>query len=106
MLNRLPNETAAALGSRLRIVLCDYSGHPFQVQLSRELARRGHDVLHLHFADFLTPKGRLAVGPDDPPTLAIEAVSLDRPFAKNSLFRRYFQEIEIGRRIARRVVSF
>jgi colanic acid biosynthesis glycosyl transferase WcaI len=90
----------------LRISITDYSGHPFQVELSRELARRGHTVLHLHFADFLTPKGRLAVAPDDPATLAIEAVSLGRPFAKNSLFRRYFQEIEIGRRIARRVVSF
>ena len=94
------------LSSDLRISITDYSGHPFQVQLSRELARRGHAVLHLHFADFLTPKGRLAVTPDDPPTLAIEAVSIERPFAKNSLFRRYFQEIEIGRRIANRVVSF
>jgi colanic acid biosynthesis glycosyl transferase WcaI len=90
----------------LRIVLTDYSGHPFQVQLSRELARRGHDVLHLHFADFLTPKGRLAVDPDDPRTLTIEAITLDRPFAKYALLRRRFQEIEIGRRIARRVAAF
>ena len=28
----------------MHLVLHDYSGHPFQVQLSRELARRGHDV--------------------------------------------------------------
>jgi colanic acid biosynthesis glycosyl transferase WcaI len=90
----------------LRICITDYSGHPFQVELSRELACRGHTVLHLHFADFLTPKGRLVVAQNDPPTLAIEAVSLDRPFAKNSLFRRRFQEIEIGERIARRVHLF
>jgi colanic acid biosynthesis glycosyl transferase WcaI len=90
----------------LRISITDYSGHPFQVELSRELARRGHTVLHLHFADFLTPKGRLAVTPDDAQTLAIEAITLDRPFAKNSLFRRRFQEIEVGRRIAKRVSSF
>jgi colanic acid biosynthesis glycosyl transferase WcaI len=90
----------------LRVVIADYSGHPFQVQLSRELARRGHTVLHLHFADFLTPKGRLAVDRDDSPTLAIEAITLDQPFAKYSLFRRRFQEIEIGKRIAKRVESF
>jgi colanic acid biosynthesis glycosyl transferase WcaI len=92
--------------AKLRISITDYSGHPFQVQLSRELARRGHHVLHLYFGDFLTPKGLLTLGPHDPLTLSIETVSLDRPFAKNKLVQRYFQEIEIGRRIAKRVDVF
>lgn len=100
------NKSRLWLGVELRISITDYSGHPFQVQLSRELARRGHRVLHLYFADFLTPKGRLTVGPDDPSTLSIETVSLDQPFAKNKLVRRYFQEVEIGRRIAKRVNAF
>jgi colanic acid biosynthesis glycosyl transferase WcaI len=90
----------------MRICICDYSGHPFQVQLSRELARRGHDVLHLHFAEFLTPKARLQVGVGDPSTLAIEAVSLGRKFAKYGFVRRRFQEIEIGRRFALRIAQF
>ena len=90
----------------MRVVIADYSGHAFPVQLSRELARRGHVVLHLHFAGFLTPKGLLSVGPDDPSTLAIGAITLDRPFAKYSLFRRRFQEVEIGRRIAARIEAF
>jgi glycosyltransferase involved in cell wall biosynthesis len=90
----------------LRIAITDYSGHPFQVQLSRELARRGHSVLHLHFADFLTPKGRLAVGPVDPPTLEIAAITLDEPFAKYSLLRRRFQEVEIGKRLGGRIADF
>ena len=90
----------------MRIAITDYSGHPFQVQLSRELARRGHNVLHLHFADFLTPKGRLAVAADDSPTLQIEPITLDRPFAKYSLLRRRFQEVEIGKRIGKRIAGF
>jgi glycosyltransferase involved in cell wall biosynthesis len=90
----------------VRLCICDYSGHPFQVQLSRELARRGHDVIHLHFAEFQTPKGRLTVGPDDPSTLAIEAVSLGRPFAKYGFVKRRFQEVEIGRRIAERISAY
>lgn len=90
----------------MRIAICDYSGHPFQVQLSRELARRGHAVLHLHFAEFQTPKGRLSIQPDDPPTLEIAAVSLGRPFAKYSFLRRRWQEIEVGRRIAARIEAF
>ena len=90
----------------MRIVVCDYSGHPFQMQLSRELAKRGNEVLHLHFAEFQTPKGRLQVEPGDSPTLCVEAVSLGRPFSKHKFVRRRFEEVEVGRRIARRIGLF
>jgi hypothetical protein len=50
-------EDAAGVGRasgdrRLRVVVHDYVGHPFQVHLSRELARRGMDVLHLSCDSF------------------------------------------------------
>src|SRR5690606_16872473 len=32
----------SATPSRMRILVHDFAGHPFQVQLSRSLARRGH----------------------------------------------------------------
>ena len=97
----LPRRTRAADGRRavaggMRIVVHDYSGHPFQVQLSRELARRGHNVLHLHFAGFQTPKAALVRRSDDPPTFAVEAIDLDRPFAKYRLVRRLLQERQLG----------
>lgn len=90
----------------MRIVVADYSGHPFQVQLSRELARRGHKVLHLHFADFQTPKGRLILGPEDPITLSIEPIFLGKNFAKHSFFKRRLQEVAVGKLFARRISSF
>jgi colanic acid biosynthesis glycosyl transferase WcaI len=90
----------------LRVVVCDYSGHPFQVQLSRELARRGHEILHLHFDGFQTPKGRLRRDPRDPLNLEIAPISLDQPFAKHTLIRRRLQKIEIGRRIAGRIAAY
>lgn len=90
----------------MRIVVCDYSGHPFQVELSRCLAQRGHAVLHLHFAEFQTPKGAMAALPEDPPGFAVEAVSLGRPFDKDRFLRRRFQEVEIGKRIAARAWEF
>jgi colanic acid biosynthesis glycosyl transferase WcaI len=90
----------------MKIAIVDYSGHPFQVQLSRELVRRNHVILHLYFSDFQTPKGRLAIGQDDPATLAIEAVSLGVPFEKYSLLRRRAQEIHVGRKFAERVRAF
>jgi colanic acid biosynthesis glycosyl transferase WcaI len=90
----------------MRLVVCDYSGHPFQVQMSRELARRGHSVLHLYFSDFQTPKGRLAVTLNDPAALQIEGISLGQPFKKYSLVRRRRQEIQLASRIQRWIESF
>ena len=101
----MPRETRGG-GARLRIALCDYSGHPFQVQLSRELARRGHNVLHLHFLEFQSPKGPLAKAPDDPDGFQVEAISLGRPFAKHNFVLRRAQEIEVGRRFAARIAAF
>jgi len=90
----------------MRIVVADYSGHPFQVQLSRELARRQHTVLHLYFSDFQTPRGRLATDANDPASLAIEPIALGTEFAKDRFFRRRFQEITVGRKFADRIGRF
>src|SRR6185437_15598222 len=90
----------------MRIVVCDYSGHPFQIELSRCLADRGHAVLHLHFAEFQTPKGEIDALSGDAPGFTIEAVSLGRPFAKDRFIRRLFQEIHIGGLIAERAMRF
>ena len=81
-----------------RIVVHDYTGHPFQIQLSRELARRGHDVLHAFSVDFQTPKGDLAKRPDDPATLEIVPITLGRPFAKQRYLKRRFQELNYAKR--------
>lgn len=96
----------ARVARRLRVVVHDFSGHPFQVELSRELARRGHVVLHLHFAGFQTPKAALLREPGDPPTIEVEAITLDQPFAKYRLVRRLFQERAIGAMLARRIAEF
>jgi colanic acid biosynthesis glycosyl transferase WcaI len=90
----------------MRILVFDYSGHPFQVQLSRELAGRGHDVRHVFFAGFQTPKGNLVVQEEDPDTFDIVAVNLSEPFAKNAFIRRRRQEIEIGELAAAQARDF
>jgi colanic acid biosynthesis glycosyl transferase WcaI len=90
----------------VRIYVCDYSGHPFQVQLSRELARRGNKVVHSYFSDFQTPKGRLQIEPGDPPSLEISPLTLGKPFKKYGLVERRFQEIRVGNAIAERIAKF
>ena len=54
----------------------DYSGHPFQVHLSRHLAQRGHEVFHLWNADNPGPKGLMQHRPDDADSLHFNSVTL------------------------------
>ena len=89
-----------------RIVVHDYAGHPFQAQLSRELARRGHDVLHLHCPSYATGMGALQRREDDPPLFDVAAVPLDEQVAKYSPLKRIRQEAEYGGRFLRRLVPY
>jgi UDP:flavonoid glycosyltransferase YjiC (YdhE family) len=80
----------------MRILISDYSGHPFQVQLSRELARRGHVVKHMYYAGFQTPKGNLVRSGQDAETFDIVAVNTRQAFQKATFAKRRQQEIEVG----------
>jgi colanic acid biosynthesis glycosyl transferase WcaI len=72
----------------MRVNLHDFSGHPFQAQLSRNLAQRGHDVLHEYSSQYVTGHGRLEVEPDDPDTLRIESLAASAPMVKYSPIAR------------------
>lgn len=84
----------------MRIHVHDNSGHAFPIQLSRELADRGHTVLHTHMATFLSPKGPLVRQPEDPASLRIEGLDLGAPFPKYSYWRRWRQERRYGLALA------
>ncbi len=81
----------------MRLHIHDGSGHPFQVQLSRELARRGHTVLHTYATQWVTGHGRLTVGPDDPATLRIEGITARQTYDKYSPPRRIAWELGYAR---------
>jgi hypothetical protein len=53
----------------MKIVVHDYAGHAFPISLSRELAARGHDVVHAFASSLQTPRGSLARQPGDAATL-------------------------------------
>lgn len=93
------------MDTNISIHLHDGSGHPFQVQLSRELATRGHRVLHTYMAEMQSPKGRLQRERTDPDGLRIEGLRLGKPFAKYSYWRRWLQERQFGQMLARRVAN-
>jgi glycosyltransferase involved in cell wall biosynthesis len=83
-----------------RIVVHDYAGHPFQVQLSRELARRGFEVLHLYYGFNNTPKGDLEKRESDPICLNINGILTKHPVQKYSYIQRWRQDIEYGKLIS------
>jgi glycosyltransferase involved in cell wall biosynthesis len=83
----------------MRIIVHDYAGHPFEVQLSRELAARGHTVLHLYCGSTHTPRGDLARNDHDPLTFDIRGVDLSQTIPKTSFLRRFQMEAEYGRKL-------
>lgn len=84
----------------MKLLVHDYPGYAFPVELSRELARRGHQVHH-RYADF-TPlaRGRVSRRNGDPESFDVEALVLGRPFSKFSFVRRLIQERHYGNVLA------
>jgi len=85
----------------MRIVVHDYAGHPFQVQLSRALARSGHEVAHLYCAGLTGPQGAISLREDDPGSLSIRGLASGAPVAKENFARRWRQEAAYGRELVR-----
>jgi glycosyltransferase involved in cell wall biosynthesis len=91
----------------MRLFVHDYAGHPFQVQLSRALAARGHTVRHAWCASLPnTAQGTLHRLPDDPPTLDLHPIRLPQPLDKYSYVRRWQQERAYGRLVTEAARSF
>ncbi|MBK8901340.1 MAG: glycosyltransferase family 4 protein [Anaerolineaceae bacterium] len=90
----------------MHILLNDRPGHPFEVELSRHLAQRGHTVQHCYGEFFQSPRGNLQKTADDPPNLEIIGIQLDKPFAKYAFFRRIFQEIKYSQLLVAQIQAF
>jgi glycosyltransferase involved in cell wall biosynthesis len=85
----------------VRILLQDFSGHPFQAQLSRSLASRGHEVVHSSCSGYASGHGELEWKEGDPDTLRFESIGLGDGFDKYRYRRRIPQELLYGARLVR-----
>ena len=86
----------------LKIAVHDYAGHPFQVDLSRNLAKRGHVVHHLYFAGDKGPKGSM-VNKNEDCKLFFEAIGSDENYSKTNFFKRRMDDIKYGKDISKRL---
>src|SRR3954469_3658472 len=82
----------------MRMLVHDYSGHPFQAQLSRELARRGHDVTHSYCDAHQSGKGRLDAAEDE--TVRFAPIACGDRLEKHRFLLRLFKELGYGRQLA------
>lgn len=83
----------------MKLLIHDYPGHAFPVQLARALAGRGHEVLFVWSSTFQGPKGPVALRPGDPSGLRFAPIDLDRPVAKYNFLKRGLQERALGRKL-------
>ena len=90
----------------MRICIHDYAGHSFQLELSRSLARHGHDVLHLYSASNTTPQGATTRQPGDPSNFQIAGIALSTPMEKNALLKRRSQELQHGKLVLKHLAEF
>lgn len=87
----------------MRVLVHDFAGHPFQLDLSRSLARRGHEVLHLYCASLhTTPQATTALAA---PGLHVEGLAAPG-FSKTNLVRRFRSERAYGTALAARITAF
>lgn len=83
----------------MRVLVHDYSGHPFQVELSGELARRGHDVTHSWCEAHVSGRGNLG-GHDG---VRFDSIGRGEVIDKLSFKRRLVQELRYGVQLSRQI---
>jgi glycosyltransferase involved in cell wall biosynthesis len=85
----------------LKVLVHDFAGHPFQIQLSRALAGKGLDVCHAYCESLVTtPRGEMRRNAHDSNRLAIVPISLGEPLEKYRFLTRWRQEHTYGRLLA------
>lgn len=90
----------------MRILLHDYPGHAFILELGRKLAANGHDVLHVYSASNVSPRGDTESGSTGAGSFGTVGLSLGGQIRKDSLIKRRSQEIAHGKLVCQEIAKF
>ncbi len=88
----------------MRVIVHDFSGHPFQAELARSLARRGHAVLHVQCASYTSGKGSFEDDLSSNPQYA--SISVGEVFERYRTARRLLHEVRYSNRFNRLAKEF
>lgn len=89
----------------LKIFVSDYGGYPYPIQLSRWLARQGHQVLHV-YNEKEPSRGILSRDEKDPADLVIQGINIHGDFGKEDFLKRRKFEVRFGKALAQKATSF
>jgi len=84
----------------MNVLIHDFGGHAFTIQMARRLAERGHEVHYAFSVSVLTPQGELERKPNDSDTLHLHPIDLGQQMERHNLRQRRESEMEHGRRVA------
>ena len=89
---------------RPKILLHDYSGHPFQYELSEELAKRGYPTVHVYCGSIPTTPQSVDVGRKVEGAPRVVSLTLAKPVTKQKFLQRFLLERAYGRRLQRLIL--
>lgn len=90
----------------MRILVHDFGGYAFALQLSCALAQRGHTVSHAYCASLQTTPPGVPDSGAFPATLTVTGLKLAAPLNKYALVTRWRQERAFGRLVTRHCQAF
>lgn len=90
----------------MRILVHDYGGYAFPLELSQELAHRGHDIVHAYCASLqTTPPGVGRQANRTPSDVEVKPISLNQPLNKYDFVQRWKQERQYGRLLSKEIAQ-
>lgn len=90
----------------MRILVHDYGGYHFPLQLSQELALQGHTVMHAYCASLSTTPPGIDQKNSFPSGLQLLGIDLGEPLNKYNFLKRWRQERQYGHLIVEALENF
>lgn len=87
----------------MRILINDFGGYPFPVQLSKFLSNNGYEIVHTYVSNIQTPHGNMEAGANK---LKITPILLNSQFKKYSFTGRFKGEYEYAKKVGEVIDSF
>ncbi len=86
----------------LKIIIHDYAGHPFQLELSKELSKK-YIVYHFYYQNDYGPKADFKNEKSN--NLFIKGIGQKIIYDKNNFITRFFKDIKYGKEVAKKITE-